>query len=146
MKLISMTDFVLQEQKGGQQVNSITSQLHYRLRCIKKYAEFLKQEIKIEMLVPCDENGEILERPVFQENFSEEQLCDFQILREEFEEAESNVLFYDVDYFYDEGRLTIKFGDRFTHFEDLKNGYIIEDLACWYNLSIKPNIVQRIFG
>ena len=145
MKLITLIDYVLQEQKVGQQVNSITSQYHYELRSIKKYAKFLKQEIKLEMLIPCDENGEILERPVFSDDFSEEQLCDFQILREEFEEAESKVLFYNVDYFYDEGRLTIKFGDRFTHFEDLKNGYIIEDLACWYNLDIKPNIVQRIF-
>ena len=109
MKLISMTDFVLQEQKGGQQVNSITTQLHRELKNIKKYAKFLKQEIKLEMLIPCDENGEILERPIFEDSFSEDQLCNFQILREEFEEAESKVLFYNVDYFFDEGRLTIKF-------------------------------------
>lgn len=146
MKLISMIDFVLEEQKGGQRVNSITTQLHQELRNIKKYAKFLKQEIKLEMLIPCDENGEILERPVFQDDFSEDQLCNFQILREEFEEAESKVLFYNVDYFYDEGRLTIKFGEIFTHFEDLKNGYTIEDLACWYNLDLRTNIIERIFS
>ena len=146
MKLVTLIDFVLQENKKGKQVNSITSQLHYELRSIKKYAKFLKQEIKLEMLIPCDENGEILERPFFEDSFSEEQLCDFQILREEFEEAENKVLFYDVDYFYDEGRLTIKFGKRFVHFEDLKNGYIIEDLACWYNLDLRINIIERIFG
>jgi hypothetical protein len=63
MKLISMTDFVLQENKGGQQVNSITSQLHHDLRRIKKYANFLKQPLKLEMFVPIDEDGNFLEEP-----------------------------------------------------------------------------------
>ena len=94
MKLVTLIDYVLQDKKGGQQVNSITSQLHHELRSIKKYAKFLKQDIKLEMLVPCDENGEILESPVFSDDFSEDQLCNFQILREEFEEAESKVLFW----------------------------------------------------
>ena len=63
MKLISMTDFVLQENKGGQQVNSITSQLHHDLRRIKKYANLLKQPLKLEMFVPVDEEGNFLEEP-----------------------------------------------------------------------------------
>ena len=58
-----MTDYVLQEQKGGQQVNSITSQLHYELRSIKKYAKFLKQPLKLEMFVPCDEDGNFFKEP-----------------------------------------------------------------------------------
>jgi hypothetical protein len=62
-RLINMTDFVLQESKGGQQVNSITSQLHHDLRRIKKYANFLKQPLKLEMFVPVDEDGNFLEEP-----------------------------------------------------------------------------------
>lgn len=54
MKLIKMTDFVLQENKNGQQVNSITSQLHHELRSIKKYANFLKEPLKLEMFIGED--------------------------------------------------------------------------------------------
>lgn len=56
MKLISMTDFVLQETK-----NDIT--LADSFQRSVTYANFLKQPIKLEMLVPCDENGNPLQEP-----------------------------------------------------------------------------------
>ena len=48
MKLISMTDFVLQD-KSMSGVNIIS------------YANFLKQPLELEMFVPCDEEGNVLE-------------------------------------------------------------------------------------
>ena len=146
MKLVTLIDFVLQENKNGQQVNSITSQLHYELRSIKKYATFLRQPLKLEMFVPCDDEGNILEEPEDYEQRLPNMMTEYNDEIYRYEQAQEKVLFYDVDYFYDEGRLTIKFGKRFVHFEDLKNGYIIEDLACWYNLDLRINIIERIFG
>jgi hypothetical protein len=56
--LIPMTDFVL---------NSDTKQnledLHYELIKNRKYALFLKKPLQVWMFIPCDENGNILEKP-----------------------------------------------------------------------------------
>jgi hypothetical protein len=51
MKLISMTDFVLE--------NDST--------CIYKYANLLKQPLELWMFVPCDENGDVLVEPKYEE-------------------------------------------------------------------------------
>ena len=53
MRLISMTDFVLQRDiTDVKQRDSIV-----------KYANFLKQPLKLEIFVPCDEFGNVLEEP-----------------------------------------------------------------------------------
>ena len=55
MKLISMTDFVLNldnEDLNEQKIQSIFD-----------YANFLKQPLKLEMFVPCDDDGNVLEEP-----------------------------------------------------------------------------------
>jgi len=54
MKLISMTDFVL-EQKD--------SYYNQRFFKIEKYANFLKQPLELWMFVPCGDNGNFLEEP-----------------------------------------------------------------------------------
>ena len=63
--LIPMTDFVLKideflPQDLGQFFDSWRMS---QLRLIKNYAKFLKQPLKLEMFVPCDEEGDILEEP-----------------------------------------------------------------------------------
>ena len=55
MKLISMTDFVITQW-------SIDLTKTQRER-VSNYANFLKQPLKLEIFVPCDENGDILEEP-----------------------------------------------------------------------------------
>lgn len=55
MKLISMTDYVL-EQKD-KVLNSELGIIAYN------YAQFLKQPLELWMFVPCDENGNVLEEP-----------------------------------------------------------------------------------
>lgn len=52
-RLISMTDFVLQ-----QDITDIKQR-----DSIVKYANFLKQPLKLEMFFPCDEDGNILNNP-----------------------------------------------------------------------------------
>ena len=58
MKLISCTDFVL-EQIGI--YNTYESELE--LKTIRSYANFLKQPLKLEMFVPCDDEGNVLDKP-----------------------------------------------------------------------------------
>ena len=53
MKLISLSDYVLQLWD-----DKLMSEIG--IRAIN-YAQFLKQKIKLEMFVPCDENGDVLE-------------------------------------------------------------------------------------
>ena len=131
-RLKSMTDFVLQEQKGGQQVNSITSQLHYRLRCIKKYAEFLKQPLKLEMFVPCDENGNVL---------PEEHKFLSCTKGYEYGKAKEKVLFegfvLEKDELINNGILF--WVGKFEGNENIEN-YISS------NLTLTPNAIKRIFG
>lgn len=55
MKLISLTDFVINEW-------SIDLTIESRKR-IYNYAKFLKQPLTLGMFVPCDEDGNILEEP-----------------------------------------------------------------------------------
>ena len=58
--LIPMTDFVL-EQLNEQ--NSRTKPMREVFNSLEKYAKFLKQPLKLEMFVPCDEDGNILKEP-----------------------------------------------------------------------------------
>ena len=61
MKLISMTSFVLKQNKILETyVNHLRKPLFER--CVN-YANFLKQPLKLEMFVPCDEDGDILDEP-----------------------------------------------------------------------------------
>jgi len=69
MKLISMTDFVLeQEINTPKAVNfaSFTTIADYNKLAydrIISYANFLKQPLELWMFVPCDEDGNVLEEP-----------------------------------------------------------------------------------
>lgn len=60
MKLIGMTDFVL-EQLNEQ--NSRTVPIRTVLNRLENYANFLKQPLKLGMFVPTDEAGNVLEEP-----------------------------------------------------------------------------------
>src|SRR5690606_1777432 len=72
MKLISMTDFVLLISK---QTTNEGNLLVRNFNKIKNYANFLKQPLKLEMFVPCDEDGSILEHPIYTTNHSDECYC-----------------------------------------------------------------------
>lgn len=67
--LIPMTDFVIEidENKPKFKNFSSFSEINqYEINGynkIRNYATFLKQPLKLEMFVPCDENGNILEEP-----------------------------------------------------------------------------------
>lgn len=61
MKLISMTDFVLEQETKYSHVTRDATKNPFLL--IVYYAKFLKQPLKLSMFVPADENGNILTEP-----------------------------------------------------------------------------------
>ncbi len=61
MKLISMTDFVLTQQEKYKSDRFYYAQFK---DTVVNYATFLKQPLKLEMFVPCDEDGNVLEEPI----------------------------------------------------------------------------------
>lgn len=74
-----MQDFVLQ------QYNEAYSKDQFIER-VEAYANFLKEPLKLEMFIPCDEKGNVLEEP----DFLDER---FQIKKMIFEESQEKVLF-----------------------------------------------------
>lgn len=54
MKLISMTDFVLEEGNPSNTDEQFTNK-------VMAYANFIKQPLELWMFVPCDEDGNVLE-------------------------------------------------------------------------------------
>lgn len=64
MKLLSMTDFVLQVVQIPNVNEAISwEQTENRLNKIYQYSLFLKQPLKLEMFVPCDDEGNFLNEP-----------------------------------------------------------------------------------
>ena len=67
MKLTSMTNFVLeQEKKWNYETTGLYSSIRKYKDCvlqINNYAKFLKQEINLEMFIPCGKSGNVLEYP-----------------------------------------------------------------------------------
>ncbi len=85
-----MTDFV----------NQIGNMENYpghekALSWIYNYATFLKQPLRLEMFVPCDDNGNVLEEPT-RDNFLTHGICrtdDFTKALKEYKKAKEKVLF-----------------------------------------------------
>lgn len=65
MKLISMTDFVLQQEVKLKGVVKRDSDFNL----IVNYANFLKQPLTLGMFVPCDEEGAVLDYPKWHNNY-----------------------------------------------------------------------------
>jgi hypothetical protein len=87
MKLISMTDFVLQVVQTPNVNEAICwEQTEARLQKIYQYSLFLKQPLKLEMFVPCDEDGDVLEEPI-------ESIGGVELYAETYQKAKKKVLF-----------------------------------------------------
>lgn len=91
MKLITMIDFVLQEEKKGMQ----NTDRHLRFEKILKYAKFLNQPLKLEMFVACDDNGNVLEEPVWQQEYDKMKVSNPSLIQKskEYDKAKEKVLF-----------------------------------------------------
>ena len=139
MKLISMTSFVLQRD-----ITDIKQR-----DSIVKYANFLKQPLKLEMFVPIDQNGNILEEPKMIEKqlgFEEVEIDYDYAEVEVYKKAREKVLFEGIEFRKNGGVnfLTIKedtfaFFDFNVKFKNLTIEYLIQ-----YDLQLTENAVKQI--
>lgn len=114
MKLISMTDFVLEQELN------LCDDYKKSYGKMVKYANFLKQPLKLEMFVPCDESGNVLEYCPFTKN-NETNLESVERLSI-YELAKERVLFD-----FNGGIKLIRNKDNFFIIED-KNGVFLRIL------------------
>ena len=156
MKLISMTDFVenlrdemtLKAPLNFKQTKKYFDKVFY-------YSDFLKQPLKLEMFVPCDDDGNILEEPNDYFEDGEE-----SIYSKKYNESLNKILFFDFEIIdNEEDFIEIHFskGNIWISIQDnsgmvLTDGYKvefpikrIEDLI-YYNILLTPNATKRIFG
>ena len=140
MKLISMTDFVL-NQKQSESFNEKTfiNESLISLEKIRNYANFLKQPSKLEMFVPCDEDGNILKEPnrwvdylqypdSFDGNKEWDELYDYQ-------QAKEKVLFVFKPHF-----------DISVIKHHISQGRNIEYLANFGSMQLTKTALNAIFG
>lgn len=90
IKLISMTDFVIQNEN---MVKTTEIEMSKDLYNLAQYAHFLKQPLKLGMFVPCDEDDNVLEEPVYSEPTSENEIGNLDELIYQFNLAKDRVLF-----------------------------------------------------
>lgn len=153
MKLISMTDFVLERNK--QQLpkgfdKHISDSFAFNTQVIK-YAHFLKQPLKLSMFVPCDEDGNPLENPNYVNSYHKYKSNDEYIgADKKYNRTKENVLFEDFEFHRkdkysimlvnDKQELTIEFSGNVIFYLGeyiVKN---IEDL-CFCNQKEQTHII-----
>ena len=155
MKLISMTSFVLKQNYTTtldiSQIDFYDKELSI-LEKIRNYAKFLKQPLKLEMFVTCDDEGNFFEEPKIEDYFDDGFNFEFNqthfkdVVLKEYQIAETKVLFEGIEFRKNGGVnfLTIK-EDIFAFFDfnvKFKN-LTIEDLI-QYNLQLTENAVKQI--
>lgn len=64
MKLISMTDFVLEIYSQKVSIDNALLEMATNMQECGKYANFLKQPLCLWMLIPCDLDGNPLDKPL----------------------------------------------------------------------------------
>ena len=150
MKLISMVDFI--DEIGN---STLHESYEIDLAKIYNYCTFLEQPLKLEMFVPCDEDGNILKEPeMFKEwlksdhyfNASESVTHNCRI----YKKAQEKVIFENTDCIEDDGLKYLKLTDKnhisFYNFKDKFGDKTIEDFSFNYGLIIKDSFVKRILG
>ena len=93
-RLKSMVDFVL-NQKQSESFNEKTfiNEALISLEKIRNYANFLRQPLKLEMLIPCDEEGDILEEPKNYEQRLPNMMTEYNDEIYRYKQAKEKILF-----------------------------------------------------
>lgn len=114
MKLISMTDFVLEQYELSR------NPTHFEENAFN-YAQFLKQPLELWMFVPCDEDGNVLEEP----SLLDER---YYLLLMAYEQAKERCLFEKSE--YSEFLITI----MYTTIDEIVN----------LNLKLTPTAIKQL--
>lgn len=155
MKLLSMTDFVIENENMVKQTESEMSKDLFKLA---QYAHFLKQKLEKWMFVPCDTNGNYCPKPnlenyhideegshLFNVAFTKWKQGSQKVLFENFKFVESHKIGMDsnLDYFifpYGENRLGLT--KRQEGFRTWFQLFTVEDLVqC--DLELSKNTIEE---
>ena len=122
MRLISMTDFILS------MVDKKTA-LEIANKSVL-YARFLKQPLKLERFIPCDEEGDILEEPTNYEKRLLNMMTEYNDEVYTYYQAKGKVLFEGIDL------------ERANYYCSLKNR-TIENFVT-FNLELSESAIKQI--
>lgn len=170
MELISMTNFVLETKNKSITETEKFNIIEWQKKCesfnkIITYASILKQPLKIQMFVPCDEEGNVFEKPKEEDYFDEGFPLKFnqkhfrEVIMFEYNQAKEKVLF---EGFKSTGRFKVSSGFEDFSFLKYNNGntqvyvtdytkeesneslcYTIEDLIK-YKLTLTENAIKQL--
>ena len=150
--LIPMTDFVLRINEIEKEIDQFFDSWRMKqLRIIENYAKFLKQPLKLEMFVPCDDDGNVLAEPkkphTFASENSDEYIKKWKSEIEIYNKAKENVLFEGFEEMKNAAvRDCVWIKDTETKFHiDTKYGTTVEHLIK-SNLKLTQAALNAIFG
>ena len=155
--LIPMTDFVLRINEIEKEIDQFFDSWRMKqLRIIENYAKFIKQPLKLEMFVPCDEYGDILEEPEYYEQRLPNMMTEYNDEIYRYEQAKEKVLFegfkiydYKLNVFFYLGRKkTLSYDKKRKDFITI--GFLPETVEDLINVSSQIKLSQTalnaIFG
>ena len=148
MKLISMTDYVLKlstEYPKGKSLHNTdwSKEFEQFSKLVISYAEFLKQPLKLEMFVTCDNYGNVLFNPFASDKDagSEKEFKQIQ-----YNNAKEKVLFEGIEFrknggvnFLTINEDTFAFHDFNIKFKDLTVEFLVQ-----YNLELTESAIKQI--
>lgn len=159
MKLISMTDFVLEQNEirlekinKGEIDDSIIAGIeadNFFAFIVSNYAKFLKQPLELWMFVPCDENGNVLEKP-------NAGMFGYDHVYSNYDKAKERVLFEGFEMYCENACTNNEISVVFTksggilldknyetYVENIGHIIFIEDLTN-YNLTLTQNAIKQL--
>ena len=125
MKLLSMIDFVLENAKQPYVEGT-------KYKDLVNYAKFLKQPLNLGMFVPCDEDGNILEKPSA-ESYIILETCEYSKEWIDYKKAKEKVLFVFKPHF-----------DISVIKHHISQGRNIEYLANFGELELTESVLKQI--
>lgn len=142
MKLITMTDYVLNQAGRYRPHKKIDLEMANKLDWIEKYATFLSQPLTLGMFIPCDLEDNVLEK---QNHKAHPSVVNGEMFKEQtikIQEAKDRVLFEGVKMSNGFGTWWICLNGQ-ARIDIKKGGRRIESLT-EYDLTLTPNAVKQI--
>jgi hypothetical protein len=112
----------------------------YNINQINNYANFLKQPLKLEMFVPCDDNGNLLEEPEYHEPNSENEIGQYDELLYQYQQVKEKVLFKGFQYC--EKSNTVR-NQAFDFSAQIIKEFTIEDLI-EFELTLTQTAIEKL--
>ena len=144
-----MTDFVLRINEIEKEIDQFFDSWRMKqLRIIENYAQFLKQPLKLEMFVPCDDEGIVLEEPKIEEEYVDEHTTQiFAQYQYDLDKAKEKILFEGFEPYEDYE--CAKYEEVYVDEEVCDGKFTVEDLikdAGNTKIKLSQTSLNAIFG